>query len=123
MRIGRRALRSTVGDALLSGTTRSRVGVGGAVIWLAFLLFPLINAIARHRPALEHGLTIVGALVFVVTYLALMLMWRHRDRELLSGVLFALLLTIAVALTLADHSGWGFLFTYCAASTAMISRS
>jgi two-component system sensor histidine kinase DesK len=123
MRLDRRELRATLSEGLLNGRTRTRVGLGGAVIWLAFLVFPLINAIARHRPALQHGLAIAGALVFVITYLALVLMWRHRDRELISGVLFAVLLAVAVALTLADHSGWGFLFTYCAASTAMMARS
>ncbi len=123
MRPGRRELQSTLGDAFLSGRTRSRVGLGGAVIWMAFIVFPLINAIGRHEPALQHGLAIAGALVFVVTYVALVVFWRHSDNELIAAALFSVLLAMAVALTLADRPGWGFLFTYCAASTAMIARS
>ena len=35
--------------------------------------------------------------------------------------LFALLIALATALTLGDGYGWGFLFTYCAASAGLIS--
>jgi two-component system sensor histidine kinase DesK len=92
----------------------------GAFIWLGFLLFPAINAFARHGTALHHGLEIAGAVAFVGIYAALVLLWRTRsDRMLL--VLFVALVGIASALTLDDGAAWGFLFTYCAACAGLIS--
>lgn len=41
----------------------TRAGV--AVIWFAFLVFPLISAIGEHGTALQDGLTIAGAALFI----------------------------------------------------------
>jgi two-component system sensor histidine kinase DesK len=104
----------------LAGPVRG-IGVGAAFIWLLFLVFPLVNAITTRAPALRLALAIVGALVFVAAYVALVLIWRRRQGEPIVGVLFATLLVVATALTVAERPGWGFLFTYCAACAALIS--
>jgi two-component system sensor histidine kinase DesK len=107
--------------ALLHGRPRTGGGLGGAFVWLLFIVFPLINAVADSGPALRHWLAIAGAAAFVGAYVALVLVWRRRQPGPLPIVLFAVLLADATALTLAERPGWGFLFTYCAACTALIS--
>jgi two-component system sensor histidine kinase DesK len=96
--------------------------MAGAFVWLAFILFPAINAFARHGTAIHHALTIAGAVAFVLIYIALILIWRQRYADRTLPVLFALLIAIATALTLGDEGGWAFLFTYCAACAGLISR-
>ncbi|MBV9941840.1 MAG: hypothetical protein JO262_06895 [Solirubrobacterales bacterium] len=94
----------------------------GAFVWLGFILFPAINAFAKHGTALHHGLTIAAAAVFVTLYIALVMLWRARGADRALPVMFVGLVAIAIALTLADANGWGFLFTYCAACAGMMSR-
>jgi two-component system sensor histidine kinase DesK len=95
----------------------------GAFVWLAFILFPAVNAVTRHGHALGHALTIAAAVVFVAVYIAVVLLWRSRAGDgLLLPALFAALVAIATALTLSDGGSWGFLFTYCAAAAGLISR-
>jgi two-component system, NarL family, sensor histidine kinase DesK len=98
------------------GRTRSMA----ALIWLAFILFPLINAFGKRGSVLQQALIIAGALVFVAGYVTLVLTWRGRPNRL-SLPLFIAMLTVASALTVAQSSGWGFLFTYCAACTWFIA--
>lgn len=93
-----------------------------AFVWLAFILFPAINAFAKHGTALRDGLTIAGAATFVAVYIALVLLWRARRADRALTPLFAVLVAIAAALTLSDGASWGFLFTYCAACAGLISR-
>lgn len=104
------------------GGPRGTAQTTGAFVWLAFILFPAINAFAKHQTALHHALTIAGAVVFVVTYIALVSIWRWRYADRALPILFALLVAVAIALTLSDGTSWGFLFTYCAASAGLISR-
>jgi two-component system, NarL family, sensor histidine kinase DesK len=103
------------------GRPRHGVGLSAAFVWLGFILFPLVNAVARHEPALDHALTIAGAVVFVAAYVALVISWRAHAGETVTWLLFAVLVVVAVALTLGDRPGWGFLFTYCAACTSLIA--
>jgi len=94
----------------------------GAFVWLAFILFPAINAVAKHGTAIHHALTIAGAVAFVATYIALIVIWRqncHATRIVVA--LFLVLVADAIALTLGDGSGWAFLFTYCAACAGLLS--
>ena len=94
----------------------------GAFIWLAFIAFPAINAVTRHGTTpIHHALTLAGAAVFVVTYITLVVTWRRRASDRVLPLLFVLLVAITCALTLGDGSGWGFLFTYCAACAGLIS--
>jgi hypothetical protein len=94
-----------------------------AFVWLLFIIFPLANAVGDHGPALRHALTILGATIFVCSYAALVLSWRrYRTRtSVVPALLFGVLVAVATALTVAEHAGWGFLFTYCAATAAVIA--
>ena len=92
------------------------------LVWLAFIVFPLANAIGKHGSALQKGLVIAGAAVFVATYVTMVLTWRFNRPNRLTLLLFVILLIVATALTVGQASGWGFLFTYCAACTALVAR-
>ena len=104
----------------LSG--RFRGGGFAALIWLAFILFPLADAIGSHGSIVGRALTIAAAAVFVAAYITLVVSWRRRpwDRQIALGTV---MLVMAIALTLTSGSGWGFLFTYCAAVVAMVLPS
>jgi two-component system, NarL family, sensor histidine kinase DesK len=93
-----------------------------ALVWIAFIVFPLANAVGKHGTALQQGLIIAGAAAFVAAYAAMVLMWRLERPTRLTLVLFVVLLSLATALTVGQSSGWGFLFTYCAACTALVAR-
>ena len=90
-----------------------------ATIWLGFVIFPLLNAIGKHGPPLEHGLVIAGATVFIAGYVLLVLRWRDDSRPGVPVAVLVVLLAVSTALTISQASGWGFLFTYCAAVAAM----
>lgn len=107
----------------MSRATHPSVGYGGAFIWLLFILFPLATAIGRHETLLRHVLSGAGALLFVGVYIALILGWRSNRRDRVTGSLFGVLLLLATALTIGDASGWAFLFTYCAACSALVPPS
>jgi two-component system sensor histidine kinase DesK len=114
--VSEHGLTGWLGERPLGGVRR-----GGALIWLLFIVFPLINAIGNGGPAMQHGLTIAGASAFVAAYMALVLTWRQRRRFMSPALLFAVLVSVATALTLGDRPGWAFLFTYCAACSALAS--
>jgi two-component system sensor histidine kinase DesK len=113
-------LRPTLGRALFGDHLRSSLtGRGGGVLWLIFVVIPIISAVSRRGPALERGLVIAGAVAFVTTYMVLVVNWRRRRSHTTSAALFAVLIALATAMTLADRPGWGFLFIYCAACAAL----
>jgi two-component system sensor histidine kinase DesK len=105
----------------LHGRPRGFAQHTGAFIWLAFIVFPAVNAFGHHGTPLDRGLTIAGAIAFVCAYVGLVLIWRERSADRLLPVLFVVLVALAVALTLSDGTSWGFLFTYCAAAIGLIS--
>ena len=110
----------------LTGTLFYRRSPGGirvfaALIWLAFIVFPLLDAVGKHEPVLRHGLIIGGAALFVAAYASMVITWRGERTGRLTGALFLVLLILASALTLGQSSSWGFLFTYCAACAALVA--
>ncbi|MGB8878659.1 MAG: sensor histidine kinase, partial [Solirubrobacteraceae bacterium] len=107
----------------LSRRRRTDIGLGAALIWLAFIAFPLVDAITSSGSALGHALAIAGAAVFVAVYVCLVYQWRvsATGQSRLGPALFVVLLVVATALTVADRPSWGFLFTYCAACTALVA--
>ena len=116
----------TAGESAVRGLWIGRRPLGvaqttGAFIWLGFIAYPAVNAFARHGTTLHRSLTIAGAAAFVVAYVALILIWRQRYADRALPALFALLVALAIALTVGDGGGWGFLFTYCAACAGLIS--
>ncbi|HEY4829366.1 MAG TPA: histidine kinase [Solirubrobacteraceae bacterium] len=99
-----------------------RVRSTAALVWIAFIVFPLANAVGKHGTTLQQGLIIAGAAAFVAAYAAMVLTWRLERPTRLTLVLFVVLLSLATVLTVGQSSGWGFLFTYCAACTALVAR-
>jgi len=95
--------------------------VGAALIWLAFIIFPLVDAIGKREPVVKHGLVIAAAALFVAAYVGMVMTWRGRRQTRLPIALFVVLLAAATALTLFQSSSWGFLFTYCAACAAFLA--
>jgi hypothetical protein len=114
---GRRELRGLWFDRRPLGVAKT----SGAFVWLAFILFPAVNAVAKHGTTLDRTLTIAAAVAFSATYIALILAWRSRYADRILPALFVILIALATALTLSDGSSWGFLFTYCAACAGLIS--
>jgi two-component system, NarL family, sensor histidine kinase DesK len=114
------AARGGLGSSM-SPHRSSGVRIVASTVWLAFIVFPLLDAVGHHRGSLPHGVIILGAVLFVGGYLGLVLSWRRADTGPLPLVMFGLLLAVATVLTLTEKSGWGFLFTYCAACAAIIS--
>ncbi|HTU87767.1 MAG TPA: histidine kinase [Solirubrobacteraceae bacterium] len=92
-----------------------------AVVWVAFIVFPLVNAIGKHGSPVQQALIIAGATVFVAAYVIMVLTWQLQPPNRLTLFLFVVLLSVASALTIGQSSGWGFLFTYCAACTALVA--
>ena len=92
-----------------------------AIVWLAFIVFPLANAIGKKGTPLEEVLVIAGAAVFVAAYVVLVLQWRNHPRTPMPLLLFGVMLAVSAALTIWQASGWGFLFTYCAACAALVT--
>jgi two-component system, NarL family, sensor histidine kinase DesK len=93
------------------------------LVWLGFIVFPLVDAIGNHAPLVHHILSIAGAAAFVALYAALVMTWWKLRTSWVPTILFALMVSVAVALTLADRSSWGFLFTYCAGCAALLPGS
>jgi two-component system sensor histidine kinase DesK len=106
---------------LFSRSSSSGVRIFAALVWLAFIVFPLIDAIGKRGLVVRHGLAIGGAAVFVAAYVSMVMTWRGRNRTRLPLALFVVLLAVATVLTLFQSSSWGFLFTYCAACAAVVS--
>jgi two-component system, NarL family, sensor histidine kinase DesK len=94
-----------------------------AIVWLAFIVFPLANAIGKKGSALEQVLVIAGAATFVACYVVLVLHWRGHPRTPTPLLLFGVMLAVSAALTSWQASGWGFLFTYCAACAALVTAA
>jgi two-component system sensor histidine kinase DesK len=111
--------RLSIGGPFMGGLKGS-VGLGGALIWLAFIVFPVADAIARSMTPLRHVLVIAGAASFVVAYVLLVVCWRQDSSARVRAALFTTLIVIAAALTLGDRASWAFLFTYCAACAALL---
>jgi len=111
--------RLLIGEGMLGRTPPSGVRGIAAIVWLGFVIFPLLNAIGKHGPPLEHGLVIAGATVFIAGYVLLVLRWRDDSRPSVPLAVLGVLLAVSTALTIFQASGWGFLFTYCAAVAAM----
>jgi two-component system sensor histidine kinase DesK len=99
---------------------RDPAGYVVMVIWLGFLVFPIVNAAAHKQKAPGHAAAIAAATAFVVTYFAIVLGWRRGVSRRRLVAQFAVTLAAAIGLTVFDRPGWGFLFTYCSACTALL---
>lgn len=96
---------------------RSRAAAG--LVWLAFIVAPMVDAIGHGGQGLGYGLTIAAAVAFAALYVWLVFTWLDVQRRWQALVLSALLAAIAVALTALDRPSWGYLFSYVAATAAL----
>jgi two-component system sensor histidine kinase DesK len=103
------------------GRPRGPVSAAAALVWLAFIVFPLVNAVTDRAPLGRHLVAIAGATLFVAAYVWLVLSGFGRGRTERGRLACAVLIAVAVGLTIGDRPGWGFLFTYCAACLALMT--
>ncbi len=66
---------------------------------------------------------IAAATGFVAIYAWMVVTWRVRRDARRPQALLPVMIVVAAALTFGDAPGWGFLFTYCAACTAVAAPS
>jgi two-component system, NarL family, sensor histidine kinase DesK len=110
-----------LGGALRSGQNANGVRIGASIVWLLFIVFPLVDAVSSKHTSLPKGVIIAAATLFIAGYLSLVFTWRWHQGGPWPLVLFGLLIAVATFLTVGQKSGWGFLFTYCAACAAIIT--
>jgi len=92
-------------------------------VWLAFVVFPPVNALTSADHGVRYWLGVAGTCVFSAIYVWLVLMWadlREGRREI--GISIALA-AIALGLTLGINPNWGYLFTYVVACAALSTPS
>jgi len=104
----------------MAGPRPGRRSTLAALIWLAFIVFPLVNAVTNKGSALDKILTITAATLFVASYVWMVLTAFGSRRRTLALTLCGVLVALALALTVGDRPGWGFLFSYCAACVALL---
>ncbi len=104
---------------------RGRLGgrVAPAVIWLGFILFPLVSAITNRDTTLGHAAATTGALIFIAAYVWMVLIMFRPEASPVRWGLLGTLLVVAILLTLHSPGQWWFMFTYCAACLALVTPS
>jgi two-component system sensor histidine kinase DesK len=107
----------------VDGPPRGRFGPAAALVWLAFIVFPLIDAVTNKGPVVGHVLAIVGAALFVVIYVWLVMHAFGARQSRLTYAMCGVMVLLAILLTVLDRPSWGFLFTYAAACAAVIVPS
>jgi two-component system sensor histidine kinase DesK len=100
-----------------------RARILGLMVWILFIVVPVIDAIANTGSAREHVLAIAGAVVFSAVYVVLVITWIDAKNYRRSLALAGVMLALACALTIADRPTWGYLFTYCAACIGLVVGS
>jgi len=95
----------------------------GMVVWILFIIVPVVSAITNKGSGTGHVLAIAGAVAFSAVYVWLVMTWWETDTHWRSLALVGVMLVLAVALTVADRPSWGFLFTYCAACVGLVVPS
>ena len=68
-----RRWRPLIRSGLFFGRAPRGVRYLAGLVWLLFVIFPVLNAIGKHGTPLEHGLIIGGAALFVATYATLVM--------------------------------------------------
>jgi two-component system sensor histidine kinase DesK len=104
------------------GRPPGRLRVAAMLVWLGFILAPIVDAVTGHGHGAGHWLVVAGAVAFSVSYVWLIVTWVDADAWMgYARSLFQI--AVAVALTLADRPSWGYLFSYCAACVALVVPS
>jgi two-component system sensor histidine kinase DesK len=107
----------------LHGRPPSRGRQFAALIWIGFILAPILDALTDTGPALGHWLSLAGAVAFSASYVWLVFSWIDEEARRRSYMVSAFQLALAIALVVGDRPSWGYLFSYCAACVAMVAPS
>jgi two-component system sensor histidine kinase DesK len=91
-------------------------------VWVAFVIFPLVNAVASGAPVLQKAAVIAGTALFVAGYV-LLVGWQRTAGDAKAAPTLAGMVVLAVFLTAVQGPGWGFLFIYCAACCGLLRGS
>jgi two-component system sensor histidine kinase DesK len=91
-------------------------------MWIAFLIFPLVDALLVHAGVILKLATILATLLFLTGYV-LMIGWQRTAGDAVAGTTLAAMLALAAFLTLVQDPAWGFLFIYCAACCGLLRGS
>jgi two-component system sensor histidine kinase DesK len=100
------------------------VRYGAAFVWLLLIVVPFGSTLIAGDHRSGRAVTIAGVAVLVTIYVYLFARYRRgRARPARQGPLLTALLVclyvVSLVMTLAAGPGWGFLFTYCVAPTAL----
>jgi two-component system sensor histidine kinase DesK len=96
------------------------------LIWLTFVLFPIVDALVSPGGVGRRALVTLCAMAFMAGYCVLVLSFRsallreHGPHWQQAAVLVAMI-AIASLMTLVFQSGWGYLFCYCAGCSALLA--
>jgi two-component system sensor histidine kinase DesK len=120
-------MRLPYGATQIRGQRSRPTRVATLIVWMAFVVFPPVNAVTSTNDGARYWLAIAGTVVFGALYAWLVLIWAElregtRERWKLALISSALAV-IALALTLGVNSNWGYLFTYVVACAALATPS
>jgi two-component system sensor histidine kinase DesK len=91
-------------------------------VWIAFVIFPLVDAVASPGPALQKVAVIAATVLFMAGYMR-MIGWQRLAGDRRATLTLAGMLLLATFLTLVQDPGWGFLFIYCSACCGLLRGS
>jgi two-component system sensor histidine kinase DesK len=96
---------------------------GAMLVWLVFIVFPVVDAATDGDSAHHRVLALVLAVAFTTLYVWMVVVWsvERAGNRLYPQVGGALV--IAIVLSVAVSPNWGYLFSYVAACVALVAPS
>ena len=91
-------------------------------VWIAFILFPLVNAATSKAPVGQKVAVILATVLFMTGYL-LLVAWHRTAGDRRAVPTLVVMILLATFLTLVQDPGWGFLFIYCSACCGLLQGS
>ncbi len=113
-------------SALGPGRARGALQIASGTVWLVFVIPALVDNVSAHVALWRQVLAVGAVAIFIGAYVAIIACWRCEfwdRRPWLRWVLYAVLLSIGLLMTLSEPTQWGFLFIYCAACGPFIAMS
>jgi two-component system, NarL family, sensor histidine kinase DesK len=99
---------------------------GAVLIWVGFVLFPIVDALTSSGSVGRRAVVTLCALAFIAGYCVLVFSFRSallRERGAhwkQAGVL-AGMMAVAALMTVVFQPGWAYLFCYCAGCSALLA--
>ncbi len=115
----RRAGQSAPEDPWFHGRPLNRSRAAAGLVWLGFIVAPMVDAIGHGGHGLSYGLTIAASVAFAILYVWLVFTWLDVKQRWRALLLSALLAALAILLTVFSRPSWGYLFSYVAAIAAL----